>query len=667
MLALLVFSALGLISIGFCQATSPVTMLKKVSPVHPVHREVLTLNRCTDDVPNQFQVPDLLKYVGDIEDKKFQYLTSVLGEPLFEFSLIIEEPNCISGTFGVTVPMTNEGAPFGGKHEQIFLYFGADGSLTYLSRETTKPSEHFKTEAPIEGAINIEVGTPAEEEIIIEREILFDKENYCISRITEESISLNFCKSKCSLHYNESGGNLCVPRCCVPGTISYGSGNEVYNNCTLNYWAEWKPEISTNGTSTVHPQITVNDKIYEWNCPGDKFFESLIDKSSIRITSNGQVMLKNGNEWVEAFSGHMPYQFCIDGYWDQLETSVYDPRASSTILLKRCPLKEGEESRLREEAAAIRTRTQAAVIRIKIQIITIHIPCAIIYLIVLIVYGSIWDKHHAHGWTVLGFATSQFLSYVFIIAVLSKIIFEDNGDLDIMKTTGVCHTIGSMRHFFSISTYSWTLVLTFNVWEILSSIRPESSRSIGTRLICYVSFAIGVPAIVVFIALMLELFPPNENIIKPGYEGCVVQPGTPYMLYVGSIHILLYTANLLFAGLTFRTLWRAQNDSKKLQKSNDHATFRNKAVLVIKLLLVMGFSLIFEFILNFGELNNYSAYFGIMEAYRVLQAAGLFWTFVFGCKTQQHLREKFPGAYKKISTWRNNSDDVTKTTLQTKT
>ncbi|CAG7680514.1 unnamed protein product, partial [Allacma fusca] len=476
--------------------------------------------------------------------------------------------------------------------------------------------------------------------------------------ITEESISLNFCKSKCSLHYNESGGNLCVPRCCIPGTVSYGSGNKVYNNCTRNSWAEWKPEISTNGTSTVHPQITVNDKIYEWNCPGENFFESLIDKSSIRITSNGQVMLKNGNEWVETFSGHMPYQFCIDGYWDQLETSVYDPRASSTILLRRCVPKEVQEFRSREKAEAIRT---------KIQIITIHIPCALIYLIVLIVYGSIWDKHHAHGWTVIGFATSQFLSYVLIIAVLSKFVFEDNADLLHLMTNGMCHTIGSMRHFFSISTYSWTLVLTFNVWEILSSIRPESSRSIGTRVICYVSFAIGVPAIVVFTALMLELFPPNENIIKPGYQECVVQARTPYMLYVGSIHILLYTANLLFAGLTFRTLWRAQNDSKKLQKSNEHATFRNKAVLVAKLLLVTGFSLIFEFILNFGELNNCSVYFGIMESYRVLQAAGLFWTFVFGTKTQQHLREKFPDAYKTVSTWRNHSDDVTKSTLQTKT
>ncbi|CAG7823168.1 unnamed protein product, partial [Allacma fusca] len=96
-------------------------------------------------------------------------------------------------------------------------------------------------------------------------------------------------------------------------------------------------------------------------------------------------------------------------------------------------------------------------------------------------------------------------------------------------------------------------------------------------------------------------------------------------------------------------------------------TFGNKAVLVTKLLLVMGFSLIFEFLLNFGELNNYSAYFGIMESYRVLQAAGLFWTFVFGSKTQQHLREKFPGVFKKMCTRGKRSDDETKTTDMTKT
>ncbi|CAG7720831.1 unnamed protein product, partial [Allacma fusca] len=485
MLALPIFSAFGLISFGLCQTTVPVTIHQQVPPVRSVPRKVLTLNRCSHNVPSRFQVPDLLKYVGDIEDKKFQYLASVIGEPLFEFSLITKEPTCLS-----------------------------DGSVTYLT-----------------------ISVPENDNL--EREILFHKDSYCISRITSDSMTLNFCKSKCHLHDNESGANLCVPRCCAPGAISFGSGKAVNDTCTINYWAEWKPEIYKTGNSRVYPQITVNDKIYEWNCSGDKYFESLIDKSSIRITSNGQVMLKNGNKWVEAFSGHMPYQFCIDGYWDQLETSVYDPRASSTILLKRCQSKEEEDSRSREEAAAIRT---------KIQIITIHIPCALIYLTVLIVYGSIWDKHHAHGWTIFGFATSQFLSYVFIIIVLSMFVFEDNADLLAWMTNGVCCTIGSMRHFFSISTYSWTLVLTFNVWEILSSVRPESSRSIGTRIICYVSFAVGVPTIVVFTALMLELFPPNENTIMPGYQTrCVVRAGTPYMLYVGSIHILLYTANLLFA------------------------------------------------------------------------------------------------------------------------
>ncbi|CAG7720832.1 unnamed protein product, partial [Allacma fusca] len=482
MLALPIFSAFGLISFGLCQTTVPVTIHQQVPPVRSVPRKVLTLNRCSHNVPSRFQVPDLLKYVGDIEDKKFQYLASVIG------TLV--------------------------KDELVFLYFSADGSVTYLT-----------------------ISVPENDNL--EREILFHKDSYCISRITSDSMTLNFCKSKCHLHDNESGANLCVPRCCAPGAISFGSGKAVNDTCTINYWAEWKPEIYKTGNSRVYPQITVNDKIYEWNCSGDKYFESLIDKSSIRITSNGQVMLKNGNKWVEAFSGHMPYQFCIDGYWDQLETSVYDPRASSTILLKRCQSKEEEDSRSREEAAAIRT---------KIQIITIHIPCALIYLTVLIVYGSIWDKHHAHGWTIFGFATSQFLSYVFIIIVLSMFVFEDNADLLAWMTNGVCCTIGSMRHFFSISTYSWTLVLTFNVWEILSSVRPESSRSIGTRIICYVSFAVGVPTIVVFTALMLELFPPNENTIMPGYQTrCVVRAGTPYMLYVGSIHILLYTANLLFA------------------------------------------------------------------------------------------------------------------------
>ncbi|CAG7823485.1 unnamed protein product [Allacma fusca] len=581
------------------------------------------LNRCSENVQSHFVIPETLKYPY-YSAKKLQRLAGIIKAPLFEFELSVKELPCKNGTFNVRVYIANNGTitSVEGKNEQVFLNFTADGSVNKL--------------------------VILEDEDFLEKEILYHKDNFCIDSISNESISVNFCKSKCYVDDKELGDNLCVPRCCALGAISSGEGGNV-SGCVSTDGHEWSPEIFEDSES--HAQLMVNDEytIQFWNCTGDRYATRILDSSELRILSDGKVMLEKqgdwGAEWEEIFPGDMPYRFCVDGYWDQLKSKDYVK--DSSMILRRCAPKEAED---RTE------QLQAAVLKTKIHIFLVHIPCALIYLLVIVIYLAIWDKHRAHGWTVLGFATNQFFLYVSLISFLSGFVFGDFAKYVATSLNGVCVLFGILHHFLSISTYSWTVVLSYDMWTTLSSIRPESSRSMGKLLMTYVGFALGVPVFIVFVvAVTLEFVPETGYVIMPGYhKSCVVPGGKPYLFYIGVVNIILYTANLVFAGLTFKSLWEASKMASKLTTSKKEATFGDKAALMTKLLLVMGASLIFEFILNFGELTKYSQFFSILEAFRLLQALGLFWTFAWGPRTQKHIREKFPELYKKAFAWRKN-------------
>ncbi|CAG7728696.1 unnamed protein product [Allacma fusca] len=150
------------------------------------------LNRCTDNVQSQFVVPETLKY-RHYSAQKLNLLTKVINAPLFEFELRLKELPCKIDTFSVTVFIANNGTSCSGKN--VFLNFTADGSINRLV--ISDDNDYLE-------------------------EIIYHKDNFCISSISKDFISLNFCKSKCYLNDDEAGQNICVPRCCASGSISSG-------------------------------------------------------------------------------------------------------------------------------------------------------------------------------------------------------------------------------------------------------------------------------------------------------------------------------------------------------------------------------------------------------------------------------------------------------------
>ncbi|CAG7820609.1 unnamed protein product [Allacma fusca] len=99
----------------------------------------------------------------------------------------------------------------------------------------------------------------------------------------------------------------------------------------------------------------------------------------------------------------------------------------------------------------------------------------------------------------------------------------------------------------------------------------------GRLLTAYTGFGFGVPTVIVFIvAAILQLVPQMKNVVIPGYnKSCVVSGGKPYLLYVSMINTALYIINLVFAGLTLKSLWAASKMASKLTTSRKESS-RNK-------------------------------------------------------------------------------------------
>ncbi|CAG7817338.1 unnamed protein product [Allacma fusca] len=545
---------------------------------------------------------------------------------LFDFNLVERELSCAGETFSVTVSAHNNMTIVDGM--KISLNFTPDGFVTYMATFIVEDEEKIE-------------------------EIYFPRENFCIARVTDDSMTLKFCKSRCFHRSNENGNNICIPKCCYFGAVLQLFDTGV--DCDYSNRAAWIPdfyknELTDEKFSSIYPQFKFHDHVDvdNWNCSrgvNDSIQLFLHKKSDYRILADGRVMtrrpgMKGHLSWEEVYSGTSPNEFCIDAFWDGLEP--FDPH-NTKVAISRCALNQLTYNK----KLALNERIEKALMSSRILLFLVYLPCALIYLLIIIIYSSIWEKQNVQGWTIMAFATSQFFVYVFIWTLVGSVVFGSLQDV-LLENESLCVFIGITHYFFLISTFTWTLVLTFDVWAKLSSMTPTSRYYKGqTRFFGYSCFAVGVPIILSIIACAIEYsFEIDEKeIIIPGFRRrCLIEEKTPFLLYVVVVNCLLFAGNLIFGMLTLKNLWDAKKNVKNLKtKSNSTSTaFENKAALVGKLMMLMGFVLIFEVFFKYTGLQSISIWFNVLEIYRLLHAIGLFWIFVCSDKTTKQLREKYP-------------------------
>ncbi|CAG7833058.1 unnamed protein product, partial [Allacma fusca] len=105
-----------------------------------------------------------------------------------------------------------------------------------------------------------------------------------------------------------------------------------------------------------------------------------------------------------------------------------------------------------------------------------------------------------------------------------------------------------------------------------SSLSLTSPFYKGTkRFFGYACFALGVPTLTVIIASAVEFsFLDNTGVLVPGFrKTCLISEKLPFVLYVVGVNGSLFTVNLIFGFLTFKSLWDAKQNVKSLKtKSN---------------------------------------------------------------------------------------------------
>ncbi|CAG7830005.1 unnamed protein product, partial [Allacma fusca] len=119
-------------------------------------------------------------------------------------------------------------------------------------------------------------------------EIYFPRENFCISRITPDSISLKLCKSKCFHNENEKGRNVCIPKCCHFGAVmqSYSDGI----GCGYAFSDAWVPDFYKNELTDekidIYPVFHFHDdgQIKTWNCSQEEN-DTAVDLAHIKSES----------------------------------------------------------------------------------------------------------------------------------------------------------------------------------------------------------------------------------------------------------------------------------------------------------------------------------------------------------------------------------------------
>ncbi|CAG7716750.1 unnamed protein product [Allacma fusca] len=363
---------------------------------------------------------------------------------------------------------------------------------------------------------------------------------YCISEFTNEHIQVQICKPSCGQD------DICLNKCCGAGQILELDYNRVKQvGCQEVPTSEWSPPIykEARGFGSHYEIVERTDPVhfthkivpcrpFEIISPGNHVKSSA--QAIIRILESGKVMTRrtSNHPWRE-----LSPDYCLDRIHNLGISESFDP-SPKNIVIGLCDSPSEED------------KTTSKVY------FSTFIISSIFALLTVIVYVALWDKQNIHGWTVVGFSVSMFFCLV---------------------TTAFGHGVGLFQEHDLISSGSILCVLNgFSVTStnlyIISSLSPMSGRSRSyNRLLGYSLFGFGVPTVVVSVAIAIDIaYKGDEDtfVYKPlyGYNLCSVDKSS-FVYYTTVVNLILYTFNLIFAGLVAKTLYQFKQDTKRASSS----------------------------------------------------------------------------------------------------
>ncbi|ODM91362.1 G-protein coupled receptor Mth2 [Orchesella cincta] len=275
---------------------------------------------------------------------------------------------------------------------------------------------------------------------------------------------------------------------------------------------------------------------------------------------------------------------------------------------------------------------------------------AIFHLLTTLVYLITWTKQNVYGRTLCYCTLALFFMQAFLG---TKYFLAIYGDRETHKSH-LCFVNGVFEHYFFIASFTWLLILNFNLWWTFRSIEGNSVWE-RNRFLFYTIAGWGFPFVVIGVSVILDFTYKcaNSGVLTPNYGklSCFISPwALGYYLYY--IIAVLMMITLIFAGMTLGVVVNYQKATGHVVASKRAENMRT-FLLFLKLSVVMGLSWIFE-VISWAVTKDGSAshwIWTIIDFYNTLSAILIFIIFVCERKTLSLLREVLP-AFNVFSTER---------------
>ncbi|XP_062525811.1 G-protein coupled receptor Mth2 isoform X9 [Bombyx mori] len=245
------------------------------------------------------------------------------------------------------------------------------------------------------------------------------------------------------------------------------------------------------------------------------------------------------------------------------------------------------------------------------------------------VYAWLPELRNLHGRVLMAYLLSLFVGFTFLATM--QILLTIN---NITVTTCVYFTF--VIYYSLLAAFFWLNVMCFDIWWTFSGKRGKSleKMSLRTRFVAYSLYAFGIPTVLTALLVGLEFsgLPPHPLLPMIRQQGCFIY-GTSKLIYLYGPISILCIANMTFFVLTAVKIAQIKKQTSVL-KSKDSSTHdqhrndRQRLLLYIKLLAVMGVSWILEVVSAiYPEAEDIWKF---TDAYNVL--IGLIIFIIFVCK-----------------------------------
>ncbi|CAG7720310.1 unnamed protein product [Allacma fusca] len=464
--------------------------------------------------------------------------------------------------------------------------------------------------------------------------------HYCIDPYTT-GIVIRICPPTCDER------EPCIRKCCSVGQhYRYEKGQykcEKSNNTSYQLPLYPHASHSSNKTTTSQPRFTSGYNSVYWCQNGTALtmstgwkFASV--KKPFKVLSNGDIVYYHGkgHNWAML---NKPQDYCYDRLHYQ------DPKSQlckkDVDILYFCT----PNSMTTVDKNSLKWLKQLAYVTLIIAIVSLLLTSIILFLLI--------DRVNLHSWTRLSFVTSEFV-FLFLFSLIYA-----KESLQPQTSPIACKMFAAVFHYTGLVTMCWLSIINFDLWWTFKVLKPTSNRKFDIRrFIYYMCFALGLPLLIVSVALIIQNSKPpkiskkqlcrdeadeiialaKSQWISPGYgeTSCTLSTGSLLPYWYGPLCFLLLANLVFFFTTTCRMVsLRRMTRRASIENTSGHSQ-TNK--IFLKIFIVSGVTWNIELI---GWLLKVDPKYRL-DIVHHFQAMALFYIFVCKKGVIRSLQNKYP-------------------------